>query len=513
MSTSKIISYEHAGALLDGLRTRGKKIVQSHGIYDLTLPGHIAHLEEARTLGDVLVVSLTADKFVRKGPGRPYFNERLRAGAVAALACVDYVVVVPSAGAVEAIKTIKPHVYCKGRDYEPVGPGATGQLQEDLEAVAGVGGKTAYAGSITFSSATRLLNHHFDHLPAQVKEFCLALSTQFSGQSFREAVEGFGRLKVLIIGDTIFDRYSYVSVQGLTSKNRIISGRFLREETQCGGGLAVFRHVKQFTNQVKFLSLVGAESWVQPLLSEHVAPEQDLILRDEEFTTIIKQRFVEPLTEGKELAKLFAVNYIDRDPPSSRILKKAAELIQSEIAKADVVLLTDFGHGLMQPQIRKLIQDQAPFLALNCQTNSNNHGFNIISRQYQRADAFTLDAQELMLSSGHRHLNFPAELGKLQTNLGSRYAWLTRGAVETIGLLENQPACVCPPLEYDVVDTIGAGDAFFSVAALAAASQLPIALATFIGQLAGAQAVKIVGNAHPITKQTLLGMGMSLLNY
>jgi sugar/nucleoside kinase (ribokinase family) len=64
-----------------------------------------------------------------------------------------------------------------------------------------------------------------------------------------------------------------------------------------------------------------------------------------------------------------------------------------------------------------------------------------------------------------------------------------------------------------VVDTIGAGDAFFSVAALAAARKLPIALATFIGQLAGAQAVKIVGNAHPITKQTLLGMGMSLLNY
>jgi sugar/nucleoside kinase (ribokinase family) len=80
-------------------------------------------------------------------------------------------------------------------------------------------------------------------------------------------------------------------------------------------------------------------------------------------------------------------------------------------------------------------------------------------------------------------------------------------------LLDSQPACVCPPLEYDVVDTIGAGDAFFSVAALAAAQKLPIALATFIGQLAGAQAVKIVGNADPITKQTLLGMGMSLLNY
>jgi sugar/nucleoside kinase (ribokinase family) len=167
----------------------------------------------------------------------------------------------------------------------------------------------------------------------------------------------------------------------------------------------------------------------------------------------------------------------------------------------------------MQPQIRKLVQESAPFLALNCQTNSNNHGFNIISRQYRRADAFTLDEQELMLSSGHRHLDFSAELKALQKNLGSRYAWLTRGPVQTIGLLENDPPCLCPPLEYDVVDTIGAGDAFFSVAALAAARKLPISISTFIGQLAGAQAVRIVGNARPITKQQLLRTGMSLLNF
>jgi sugar/nucleoside kinase (ribokinase family) len=64
-----------------------------------------------------------------------------------------------------------------------------------------------------------------------------------------------------------------------------------------------------------------------------------------------------------------------------------------------------------------------------------------------------------------------------------------------------------------VVDTIGAGDAFFSVAALAAARGLPVDLATFLGQLAGAQAVKIVGNASPISKTTLLKSGMSLLNF
>ena len=148
----------------------------------------------------------------------------------------------------------------------------------------------------------------------------------------------------------------------------------------------------------------------------------------------------------------------------------------------------------------------------NCQTNSNNHGFNIISRQYERADAFSLDDHELMLSCGHRHLDFAVELDSLRLNLRARYAWLTRGPVQTIGMLEGQPACFCPPLADEVVDAVGAGDAFFSVAALAAARKLPIGLATFLGQLAGAQAVKIVGNARPISKQTLLQAGRALLN-
>jgi rfaE bifunctional protein nucleotidyltransferase chain/domain len=509
---SKVISFGSARKVFDALRQQGKKIVQSHGIFDLIHPGHICHLEEARALGDVLVVTLTADEHVQKGPGRPYFNEQLRCRSLTALACVDYVVLVPCPGATEAIECVRPHIYCKGKEYEDPDFDLSGSLAEEIRAVERLGGQVRYVGSVKHSS-TKLLNLYFDHLGHPVKEFCSALASQLTRRDFHDAVESFAHLKVLVIGDSIFDRYSYVRVQGLTSKNRIISGRFLSEETQCGGALAAFRHVKQFTKAVKFISLVGAEPWIEPLLQQQVAPDEDRILREESFTTIIKQRFVEPLSEGKELSKLFAVNYIDAEPPSPAVQAKVKARIQEEISKADAVLLLDFGHGLMQPQIRQLVQEAAGFLALNCQTNSNNHGFNIISRQYQRADAFTLDEQELMLSSGHRHLNFPAELEVLRKQLRSRYAWLTRGAVQTIGLMDSSTPCLCPPLETEVVDTIGAGDAFFSVVALAAARQLPISLSTFLGQLAGAQAVKMVGNARPISKQTLLQCGMSLLNF
>ena len=149
----------------------------------------------------------------------------------------------------------------------------------------------------------------------------------------------------------------------------------------------------------------------------------------------------------------------------------------------------------------------------HCQTNSNNHGFNIISHRYQRADCFSLDEQELLLSSARRDIDYTHELEKLRQKLNSSSAWLTRGGVETIGLAEGRPPFVCLPLETAIKDTVGAGDAFFSMAALVAAQKQPIELTTFLGQLAGAQAVKIIGNTEPISKATLLKSAMSLTSF
>ena len=165
----------------------------------------------------------------------------------------------------------------------------------------------------------------------------------------------------------------------------------------------------------------------------------------------------------------------------------------------------------MSQRIRDFIQAEAPFLALNCQTNSYNHGYNLISRQYRHANVFTLDEQELALDSGKRRLDFEKDLETLRSNLGSHMCWLTRGASETIGLDSRGSLAKCIRLESQVVDTIGAGDAFFSLASLAAYRDLPIELGTFLGQLAGAQAVKIVGNEEAISKPKLLKGGMTLL--
>jgi len=512
MTESKVLPFAGAADVFAGLRAEGKRIVQCHGTFDLIHPGHIVHLQEAKALGDILVVTVTAEKFVNKGPGRPCFNDQLRSRSLAALACVDYVVLIPHTAAVEAIRLVRPHIYCKGREYEDSNSDVTGNMRDDVTTVAECGGEVRYIGSVVYSS-TKLLNRHFNHLSPETKSFCQSIAAEFSPEAIRDEVERFRGLNVLIIGDTIIDQYTYLKVQGLTSKNRIISGRFLRQETQLGGALAVVRHVKQFCDTVRFLSLLGGEPWVDELLSGVLQPDEDLSVRDPGFTTVVKKRYVEPLQAGNELSKLFSVNFIDADPPAAATQERLLERIRQNIRQADAVLLLDFGHGLMQSAIRECVQQEARFLVVNCQTNSNNHGFNIITRQYDRMDAFSLDQQEIMLSCGARHLDYEVELEKLKNRFNATYAWLTRGSIMTIGLKTGEPSVHIPPLELDVTDTVGAGDAFYSLAALAAARGLPANLATFLGQLAGAQAVKIVGNARPISKGDLLKSAMSLLNF
>jgi cytidyltransferase-like protein len=351
MFEEKIIPFEQAPAFFEKLRLSGKRIVQCHGTFDLIHPGHLYHLEEARAKGDILVVTVTSEPHVNKGPGRPFFNDQLRSKTLSALGFVDYVVLIPFPAAVEAIECVRPHIYCKGREYAEASNDVTGNILDEVAAVERVGGQTEYLGSVVFSS-TKLLNNFFNHLPEPVKALGQKIASRYRPEDFRKVVDDFSKLRVLVLGDSIFDRYSFVKVQGLTSKNRIISGRFLREQTDPGGALAVARHLRQFTPHVKMISLVGADPWIDPLIRQHFSPSEDLFVRDPRVTTIVKQRFVEPVADGKELGKLFSVNFIDAEPPPPEVITRILENLERAIREVDLVAVMDFGHGLMVPEVR-----------------------------------------------------------------------------------------------------------------------------------------------------------------
>src|SRR3990167_5871310 len=87
----KIKSTRELASIVSRLKRSGKKIVLAHGAFDLIHYGHLFYLNEAKKLGDVLIVSVVADRFVRKGLAKPLFNERIRTNSLALVESIDYV--------------------------------------------------------------------------------------------------------------------------------------------------------------------------------------------------------------------------------------------------------------------------------------------------------------------------------------------------------------------------------------------------------------------------------------
>jgi D-beta-D-heptose 7-phosphate kinase/D-beta-D-heptose 1-phosphate adenosyltransferase len=114
-------SWAEAAALAESIRARGGKVVFTNGVFDLLHPGHVRYLQDARALGDALIVAVNSDRSVRanKGPERPINPEQERAEVLAALACVDAVVVFDEETPYDVIARIQPDILVKGADWAP----------------------------------------------------------------------------------------------------------------------------------------------------------------------------------------------------------------------------------------------------------------------------------------------------------------------------------------------------------------------------------------------------------
>ena len=156
----KIVELEELGKVLQDLRFKGKKIVLCHGCFDLMHPGHIKYFQAASKMGDVLIVTVTPDIYVDKGPDRPVFNQYLRADSIAALECVDYVAINKWPTAEETLRLLRPDIYVKGQEFKDL-EDKTGKLQKEYEIIQEIGSQVKFTDEIVFSS-TDLLNKHFN---------------------------------------------------------------------------------------------------------------------------------------------------------------------------------------------------------------------------------------------------------------------------------------------------------------------------------------------------------------
>ncbi|MCP4351296.1 MAG: adenylyltransferase/cytidyltransferase family protein [Desulfobacterales bacterium] len=503
---AKIKEMEELPHILASFRSKGNKIVHCHGVFDLLHIGHIRYFNQARTFGDVLIVTVTPDRYVDKGPNRPAFEEALRAEAIASLDCVDYVAVNKWPTAEETLQIIKPDIYVKGSDFNGAASDITGKLAKEEHVVKEIGAEIAFTKDIVFSS-TNLINRFFSSFPDEVQEYLNIFRTRYNFEDIISLLDRMASLKVLIIGDTILDDYHYCHTIGSSSKDPVLALQYDSNDLFAGGVLAVANHAANFVENVRLVTVLGEkdrhEDFIRSKLHANISP---FFITQDGAPTLIKRRFV----EGYSLNKVFEVYIMDDSGVSAEKDSQLCDWLKHEISEYDLVIAADFGHGAITERARDTLTGNSPFLAVNTQANAGNRGFHTVTR-YSRADYVSIADHEIRLETRDLKGKIGPMVEKISTRLDCTNFVVTRGKQGCLIRSKNEALVEVPAFAQKVVDRIGAGDAFFAVTALAAYLDASPELIGFLGNVVGALAVNILGNKNSIDKMEVTKYITSLL--
>jgi rfaE bifunctional protein nucleotidyltransferase chain/domain len=496
----KIMSVQEVAATVHRMRQGGRKVVQAHGTFDLLHVGHVRHMQAAKEMGDVLVVTVTADRFVNKGPGRPVFNEGLRAEMLANLQYIDLVAINYEPDAVSAISAIRPDVYVKGQDYEKAEEDVTGKITAERRAVEAHGGRIHFTHEVMFSS-TELINRHFNVFDPAVSRYLSGLRGNGALAETIELVERVRDYRVVLVGDAILDEYQYAVPMGKPPKESVIAGRYQDREIFAGGVFAAANHVASFCKKVDVVTLLGSADNHEDFIRGSLRPNVELhVLRRPGAPTTLKRRFVDPTS----MRKLFELYVMDDSPLPDDLASGLDRLISELVPAANVVIATDFGHGLIGPSAVQTLVEYSPFLAVNAQSNSANMGYNLVTR-YPEADYICIDAPEARLAIGDRI----SPLGEVAQKIVAEHVEcpaiiVTHGRNGCVTHERDGVTYSIPAFARNVVDTVGAGDAFLAITAPLVAAGGSLEQVGFIGNVVGALKVEIVGHRKPVEKPSLI---------
>ncbi len=498
MLENKIKEINELAEILDSLKKQGKTIVHCHGCFDIVHSGHIEHFIEAKKQGDVLVVTVTPDIFVQKGPGRPFFNEKLRLKQLAAQQAIDYVALNKWPTAIETLRLLKPNLYVKGKevlenkDVDKINQGKKEPSNLDLEeeVVKSVGGRLHLTDQISFSSS-RIINQISSEISDESREFLDKIKQTSSVKEILDILDSLKNIKVLIIGDSILDEYVYCEAMEKSGKEANICFKYLNSEMHLGGVFAIANHISGFVDNTTILTCIGKDNY--HLIEEGLKPNIERnILTQSNSETLIKRRYI----NNYKRIKTFEVYNTDELKITNETEEKILRFLENNLQRFDMVLIPDFGHGLITPRIVNFLANSNKFLAVNCQFNGGNLGYNFITK-YPRADFVSLNDRELRIPFQEKKAEIEIPIKKLNKALNVNKINITLGKKGNI-FFNNNEFFSAPSFTKDTLDTIGSGDAVLSLTSLLAYKNINPLLISFLGNSIGGLATKIIGNRRAV---------------
>ncbi len=225
------------------------------------------------------------------------------------------------------------------------------------------------------------------------EEYVADFKEKFTFRDLSASLDALKEIKVLCIGDTVIDRYTFVDPKGRASKDPILSSRFEGEEDYAGGVLAVVNHLSDYVDKIKLVTLIGDQNSKAGLIRKALPKniESKFFVKRNSQTTI-KQRFIDFYRRNK----LFKVEYMNDSPIPEDLSEEISAYLHEELPNYDVVMVLDYDHGFMNSEIRKILQEKSKFLSINSQINSANLGYNYVNN-YKKADFVLLNELEMRL--------------------------------------------------------------------------------------------------------------------
>ena len=175
-----------------------KKIILCHGVFDLLHVGHINYFKSSKKLGDILVVSVTNDQFVNKGPGRPAFTISNRLKFLQEIDVIDYVHLSNDFTSEKVIKNLEPNFYCKGKDYSISQIKNDKNLKKEIKALKSVKGKFKIIKEISFSSSEYINNSNLQNFSEDCKNYINSIRKKYNFTKIVETLDLIRKKNVLL---------------------------------------------------------------------------------------------------------------------------------------------------------------------------------------------------------------------------------------------------------------------------------------------------------------------------
>ncbi len=477
------------------LRNKNKKIGLCHGVFDILHTGHIDHFKEAKKNVDILVVSVTVDKYVNKGPRQPLNNHNNRISILKNLKMIDYVILNNYPSSTEIIKELKPNIYFKGKDY------LASDKHNNLEIEKNILKQNNGIFKITstqLQSSTSKFNKIFDWSIEQRKVIKKISSAEIKDNIDR-AFKLISNEEINIVGETIVDSYENCEILGVTTKDPTISA-LKRNKIETGGGaMAAALIASEFVKKINLFTY-GSDL----KLKKYIAGRKNinLINLNKRKPLQEKKRLINQ-TRGEKLIQItnFKKNFF-KDSEYKIMAKKFYKFRKNK------TIIFDYGLGLFENEFLKLFNKMYKKTYINVQTNSVNLGFNLYSK-FSKYNYISLDKREWLLGIQSKII----DLKKIRKTMNKKsIASITLGD-KGAKIIDNKREYYCPTLVKSVKDTTGSGDSYHVITSLMYMTKLlnPLAI-VFLGNLYAGMHGQNLGNTNIVSKNKFFQNLLSIIN-